>query len=277
MALDGIPQSVVPLSPQSSGLLTPDSPPANIPGDSFSRNAYPFQRPDQPQLPFPLPPIVRVPRDEIARFCSGRPAENLEQAKAMAESGWRNRRFVESFFILMARREEAEKDQDALCILGLAAESLGWYQRALDCYTKARTLLPTEPHLWLYSGDALTNLGKHEAAVECYAEAVALDDDCENAHEGLVLALLKCDRPADALKEANDALTKYPQCITLWYAVAAANRDLKKFAQADEAVKVALSIDPYHMLSRDLICQLALDMDNLEDAFVIAQETARMH
>ena len=81
--------------------------------------------------------------------------------------------------------------------LGLALDHVNRHEQALDSLEKALALR-RDPETLVGLGNALQRLGRLEAAVSRYREAIALQDDLVSAHSGLGTALQDMKRPDEA-------------------------------------------------------------------------------
>lgn len=81
--------------------------------------------------------------------------------------------------------------------LGLALDHQNRHEQALQSLERALALRP-DPETLVGLGNALQKLGRLEAAVSRYREAIALQDDLVSAHSGLGTALQDMKRPDGA-------------------------------------------------------------------------------
>jgi tetratricopeptide (TPR) repeat protein len=89
-------------------------------------------------------------------------------------------------------------------------ESSARLRQALGYFGRAADLNPNRPELWLATGDTLTLLGEHHAALENYRQAADLDPTSLNVSLALARSLQRLDRQGAASQVYRELLDQRP-------------------------------------------------------------------
>lgn len=96
---------------------------------------------------------------------------------------------------------------------------------------------------WALLGDTLADLGRHEAALVCFARARRVAPTAENALR-VGVALRALTRPRDARAAFAEAAAHDPTSVRARFLLGAAAQDVGDFAAAAAAYEAALALDP---------------------------------
>lgn len=99
-------------------------------------------------------------------------------------------------------------------------------------------------------GDMLRDRGRDVAAAAEYAKAYAEAPDSPGIASRQALGLLIGERYAEALPVVDRALQLYPDLAVLWYRKGAALLGLERYAEAADAFRELLEINPFHVPGR---------------------------
>jgi tetratricopeptide (TPR) repeat protein len=117
-----------------------------------------------------------------------------------------------------------------------------YYQGALDDYTQALEIDPSDPEIWLGRGLAREKLKDFEGAFSDYTKAIDLKDDFFKAWINRGNVLFKLERYADAIEDFNVALVYRSNYAPAVYNRAMAKMKLKNKAEACADLKLAESL-----------------------------------
>lgn len=133
---------------------------------------------------------------------------------------------------------------ESLRVFALCAESLREGRpeasRLLERCTRDQ---PGHAPGWVLLGDTLADLGRHEAALVCFARARRVAPTAEHAlRVGIVLRALA--RPGDARAAFAEAAERDPTSVRARFLLGAAAQDVGDLAGAAAAYEAALALDP---------------------------------
>lgn len=118
----------------------------------------------------------------------------------------------------------------------------GYYEGALEDYTQALEIDPSDPEIWLGRGLAREKLKDYEGAFSDYTKAIDLKDDFFKAWINRGNVLFKLERYADAIEDFNVALIYRSNYAPAVYNRAMAKMKLKNKAEACADLKLAESL-----------------------------------
>lgn len=108
-------------------------------------------------------------------------------------------------------------------------------------------------------GDALSREGHHDAAVLAYGRAVALGPMAA-ALRDRGAALVRADRPGEALSDLNLAIVLYPGFTDVYTARARAHQQLGRRDRALKDLDLAIELDPMDPQARDARAGVRIDL-----------------
>ena len=94
-------------------------------------------------------------------------------------------------------------------------------------------------------GQEAYSSGRYEAAVEAYKEAIQLNPDNAEAHNGLGVAYAALDRYEDAIEAHKEAVRLGRRYATSHSLLGSAYAGLGRYEEAIEAHKEAIRLEPY--------------------------------
>jgi tetratricopeptide (TPR) repeat protein len=126
---------------------------------------------------------------------------------------------------------------------GDALSNLGRNDEALDCYEKAIDLDPNFVYAWSGKGWALSNLGRNDEALDCYEKAIDLDPNFMYAWSGKGWALSNLDRNDEALDCYEKAIDLDPNFVNAWSGKGWALSNLDRNDEALDCYEKAIDLD----------------------------------
>ena len=108
---------------------------------------------------------------------------------------------------------------------GNALSDLGKFQEAIECYDKAIEINPDDAEAYYNKGNTLYNLGEYQQAIECYDKAIEINPDGVEAYNNKGNTLYK-------LGEYQQAIECYNKAIKLDKNVAKARKNKRILLQA---------------------------------------------
>lgn len=167
----------------------------------------------------------------------------------------------------------------ALANLGIALESKGRNEEALDFYLRATRANPSLVQAHNNAANLLDAGGRTDEAVRHYRESLRLKPNAALAHANLAGALSRSGRNDEAQKHFSEALRLAPRDPRVPYLIA---KSLLRSGRAPEAVAAfnqALAIDPNHLqtltfLARTLTGTDFPDVRNPRQAVELAERAA---
>ena len=126
---------------------------------------------------------------------------------------------------------------------GASLRTLGRHEEAISCFDQALALDPREAAAWNNKGMALAGLGRHEMAIACYDQALAIDPQDVPAWLNKGSALDDLGRREEAISCYDQALAVDPQYAFAWRNKGSALADLGRHEKAIACFDQALAID----------------------------------
>jgi tetratricopeptide (TPR) repeat protein len=118
----------------------------------------------------------------------------------------------------------------------------GYYRGAVEDYTQALEIDPSDPEIWLGRGLAREKLKEYEEAFSDYTKAIDLREDFFKAWINRGNVLFKLERYQDAIEDFNVALVYRADYAPAVYNRAMAKMKLKNKAEACADLKLAESL-----------------------------------
>jgi Flp pilus assembly protein TadD len=132
----------------------------------------------------------------------------------------------------------------AWCGLGGAYGKMGRYQEAIEPLREGLRLKPDFPFAWYNLGVAYGELGRHREEIEAYREALRLKPDDAQVWVNLGVAYGKMGRPREEIEAYREALRLKPDLTMAWNDLAIAYAQSGNRSAALEAVKELRRYDP---------------------------------
>ena len=153
---------------------------------------------------------------------------------------------------------------------------LGRFDAALRCYREALDLTPHDARLHANVGHALHCLGDHRAAIGHCQRAIELDPRLPEAHLHLGNALLAINEMHAAEAAYRDGLEVAPEHARLHTAHAMAERALGRVDDAAVSTRRALAIQPDAADAVTLLGSLAIDRGRFAEAETLLRQALAM-
>lgn len=118
------------------------------------------------------------------------------------------------------------------------------YQGALECFTQAIKIDDKPPDAWVYKADVLTELGDIQKAIHCYKEALKKDNSSFDASLGLGNCLFDRGRYEEALGYFEQAINIQPENVPALISQGSSLANLGRLQEALEYFDKALAISP---------------------------------
>jgi Flp pilus assembly protein TadD len=162
----------------------------------------------------------------------------------------------------------------ALMRIGAAARAGGDYSNAVAVFRRAAEIEPRLPEPFVAIGDTLSALGAVDEAILAYNSALARDDRCQPALQGLAKAYIETGRPELALVPLNRVLALSPDNPKLLVLLGVVNDVEGRHQQAQAYYQRGLQRAPGDpALTVDLALSLALS-GNYPNAIAVLQPVA---
>jgi tetratricopeptide (TPR) repeat protein len=129
---------------------------------------------------------------------------------------------------------------------GGSLATLGRHEEAINCYDQALAIDPRFAAVWNNKGISLADLGRRAEATSCYDQALAIDPRHALAWNNKGLALAALGRPAEAINCYDQALAIDPRFAAAWNNKGPALAALGRREEAINCYDQALAIDPRH-------------------------------
>ncbi len=132
---------------------------------------------------------------------------------------------------------------------GASLAALGRHEEALRCYDQALAIDLQFAAAWNSKGASLAALGRHEEALGCYDQALAIDPQFAGAWDNKGVSLAALDRREEAINCFDQALAIDPRYVSAWTNKGSALADLGRPEEAIGCYDQALAIDPRYALA----------------------------
>jgi tetratricopeptide (TPR) repeat protein len=140
------------------------------------------------------------------------------------------------------------------------------------------------PEMLVSIGEVYNNLGEYEQALACFRKAVQQDPSIKKAHDDAGSALIRLDRPAEAIPELQAELKLNPDEPDTQYRLAYALLQTSQEDQAIIVLRTLVAAHPNHARARYDLGKELLEtgkteeaIQNLEVAAKLAPERAYVH
>ena len=133
---------------------------------------------------------------------------------------------------------------EALFTKGAALGALGKHEAALKCYDEAIKINPEIKEAWFNKGTSFIALGKYDIGIECYNKAIKIDPKFKEALFNKGLVCIKLRQFELAINCFDDVLRLTPENEEAWLSKGVAFGELKRFKEALECFDEALRINP---------------------------------
>jgi len=127
---------------------------------------------------------------------------------------------------------------------GYSLDSLGRHEEAIYCYDEALALDPRNAAVWSNKGASLGILGRYEESIHCYDEALALDLRHVYAWANKGISLGSLGRYEDAILCFDKALELDPSNAAVWSNKGASLHSLGRYEESIHCYDEALELDP---------------------------------
>lgn len=129
---------------------------------------------------------------------------------------------------------------------GKSLSQLGRHEEAIECFDKALAIAARDPGTWGNKGIALDGLGRYEEAISCYDRQLAIDPRNAIGWLNKGFPLGKLGRHEEALACYDKALVIDPQKANTWVGKGSMLKQLGRHKEAIDCYDKALKIDPRH-------------------------------
>jgi tetratricopeptide (TPR) repeat protein len=203
--------------------------------------------------------------------------EKLRQAYAIAPD---SNQVIQSLGLLLVERNQYEEAlallesllkagvHDPAVSLGTATalERLGRDREAIDVLDRAQSHFPEDPGLMNQLGHLLIGADRIEEAEQVLAAATELDANPENLLD-LAIVFLRQERPQQAVSAIEQAVELAPKDDRLWRIKTNCLLELGKLQQANEAARMALSLDNDDPRNWHTLAQTQFALEEYDKAF----------
>ena len=119
---------------------------------------------------------------------------------------------------------------------------------ALDHFQQAATISPSDVHAYalVSAGNALRLLGRPAEAVREYEQALEMTPDDPSMHFNLALALLDLHRSDEAVTHLNEVIRLNTSYVNARFLLAAQLAQRGQLAEAMEQLRTVQKLDPQH-------------------------------
>jgi Flp pilus assembly protein TadD len=128
--------------------------------------------------------------------------------------------------------------------LGVVCDKLGRYQDAVESYKQAIKIKPHYAKAYINLGVACNKLGRYQDAVETYKQVMQIKPDYADAYINLGVTYYKLGRYQDAVESYKQAIRIKPDYALAHYNVGIACDKLGRYEDAVKAYKQAIRIKP---------------------------------
>jgi tetratricopeptide (TPR) repeat protein len=119
------------------------------------------------------------------------------------------------------------------------------YQTRLNLWEDAVAKQPDHHRAWGNLGQALTDLGRYDEAIETLKRSLELNDRSYKTHNSMGNALLKSGRPAEAMTSYAEAVRLRPKFADGYNNLGMAAAALGRWDEAVQHYHKAIDVDPY--------------------------------
>jgi predicted O-linked N-acetylglucosamine transferase (SPINDLY family) len=134
-------------------------------------------------------------------------------------------------------------NQQALYLLGAISHQTGQFETAVELISRAISIGPSGP-MYYNLGVSLQALGRHDAASECYRQAISIKPDDAKSHSNLGAALQEQGKLEEAIECYRQAISIRPNDAGAHCNLGVALQAQGKLDVAVECFNQALSIEP---------------------------------
>ena len=127
---------------------------------------------------------------------------------------------------------------------GYSLGALGRHEEAIRCYDQTLAIDPRYAMAWNNKGTSLAALGRREEAIRCYDQALAIDPRYARAWNNKGIALDDLGRREEAIRCYDQALAIDPRTVGAWHNKGIALAALGRHEEAIRCYDQALAIDP---------------------------------
>lgn len=128
--------------------------------------------------------------------------------------------------------------------VGAMLSELGKHEDALEAYDNALALNTKDPEVWNNKGITLRDQGRHGDALKAFGKAIELYPKYPKAWSNKGVALRETGRLAEALDSYNHAIELDPKYAGAWNNKGNVLRDMGRFEDALAAYGKAIEFDP---------------------------------
>lgn len=150
-------------------------------------------------------------------------------------------------------------------VLGIALDSLGNYEGAIQSYKNALKLQPNLPDLHFNLGIVLGNTNQFEEAAGSYRKAIALNPKFFEAYGNLGTLMQRQGKLEEAVASYRKAISINPDARG-YFNLATALRDQGKLDEAISSYRQALKLFPNYADAHSNLGETLRDQGNMEEA-----------
>jgi tetratricopeptide (TPR) repeat protein len=199
--------------------------------------------------------------------------ESLTLGARLAESAGDTPRAVDLLQKAIAARP---MDEQNYLIFAEISFNHASYKVGIDMLNAGLARLPQEPRLYLARGVLEVQQSKFDAALADFRKAHQLDPDLSLAGDAMGIMLDQRHQTAESLAAYAAQAKAHPEdaLVHYLYAEALSQSDpaMKNGAQAIEAARRAVALEPNYQPALDLLCQLEVRAGNLDKALEVAHK-----
>jgi len=165
-------------------------------------------------------------------------------------------------------RKKLPKEIDVVHLLALITKKQGANAEAEQLFKECIRLNPKRADILTNAGNLYRGLARLEEAKSHYRQALAADPTFRLARLALTRILILLEQYQKGEDEAQILIKSNASDAEAWVAMAACNRGLKKYSQAERFYEAALKINPDYGAARQNLGALLTQLNRHEEALV---------
>lgn len=157
-----------------------------------------------------------------------------------------DKKFEEAKAELLKYNLDAEKELDALKLLGLCNVNLECYKEGQSNFETVVKYDPEDASSWFYLANCYDNLDDILHAKSAYNKVIELRQNFLDAYKNLCILYVRSEEPQNAIDLAKKALDFEKEDYTLYYIIGTAYMSMKNFKDSVKYLEKALELNPEH-------------------------------